>query len=66
MDPKTFFTKVALMRQMQKEYFKTRAQSGLRNSKALETEIDREIERVYKIMGKPEPPQQRNLFNNKY
>lgn len=63
MDPKTFFTKVALMRKLQKEYFKTRTQTSLRQSKALESEIDREIERVYNIIGKPEQPQQGNLFN---
>lgn len=63
MDAKTFFQKVALMRKAQKEYFKTRNQTALRNSKALETEIDNEIERVNKIIGIPQPPQQTNLFN---
>ena len=53
MDAKTFFTKVALMRKAQKEYFKTRNQTALRNSKALETEIDKEIERVNNIIGTP-------------
>ena len=56
MDAKTFFQKVALMRKAQKEYFKTRNQTALRNSKALETEIDNEIERVNKIIGTPQPP----------
>lgn len=64
MDAKTFFTKVALMRKAQKEYFKTRTQAALRNSKALETEIDNEIERVNKIIGTPKQPQQTNLFND--
>ena len=64
MDAKTFFQKVALMRKAQKDYFKTRSQTALRNSKALETEIDNEIERVNKIIGTPQPPKQTNLFND--
>ncbi len=64
MDAKTFFQKVALMRKAQKEYFKTRNQTALRNSKALETEIDNEIERVNKIIGTPQQPKQTNLFND--
>ena len=64
MDAKTFFQKVSLMRKAQKEYFKTRNQTALRNSKALETEIDNEIERVNKIIGTPQPPKQTNLFND--
>lgn len=64
MDAKTFFTKVALMRKAQKDYFAYRTQAALRYSKALEAEIDREIERVNNIIGKPKQPQQNNLFNN--
>lgn len=66
MDAKAFFTKVVLMRKAQKEYFKTRSQTALRNSKAIEAEIDREIERVNKITGVENiaKPQQTNLFND--
>ena len=64
MDAKTFFQKVVLMRKAQKEYFKTRNQTALRNSKALEAEIDKEIERVNNIIGTPQPPKQTNLFND--
>lgn len=64
MDAKTFFTKVALMRKAQKEYFKTRNRTALRNSKALEAEIDKEIERVNNIIGTQQPPKQNNLFND--
>lgn len=64
MDAKTFFTKVALMRKAQKEYFKTRNQTALRYSKALEAEIDKEIERVNNIIGKTKQSQQIKLFNN--
>lgn len=61
---KTFFQKVSLMRKAQKEYFKKRTLSALQNSKALEAEIDREIERVNRIIGTPQLPKQINLFNN--
>ena len=66
MDAKSYFTKVVLMRKAQKEYFKTRSQTALRNSKAIEAEIDREIERVNKITGAENiaQPQQTNLFND--
>lgn len=64
MDAKTFFTKVALMRKAQKEYFKTRSSSALRNSKALETEIDKEIERVNNIISTQDKPKQTTLFND--
>lgn len=63
MDAKTFFRKVALMRKAQKEYFKSRSQTSLRNAKALEAEIDREIERVNNIMASGQP-KQANLFND--
>lgn len=64
MDAKTFFQKVALMRKAQKDYFKTRSQTALRNSKALETEIDKEIERVNNIIGTSKKPEQKLLFND--
>ena len=58
-----FFDKVALMRRYQKDYFRTRASSVLRQSKALEKEIDDEIERVQRITGKEvKTPEQRDLF----
>lgn len=64
MDARTFFEKVALMREAQKEYFRTRSHEVLRKSKALESDIDREIERV-RAMGHTAPaqPQQPSLFS---
>lgn len=64
MNKRTFFEKVALMRAAQKDYFRTRSQTVLRKSKALEAEIDREIERV-RAMGYPaeQPPQHPSLFS---
>lgn len=40
MNSRTFFEKVALMREAQKEYFRTKSRDALRKSKALEAEID--------------------------
>lgn len=64
MNSRTFFEKVALMREAQKEYFRTKSRDALRKSKALEAEIDREIERV-RAMGHTAPaqPQQTSLFS---
>lgn len=63
MDAEKFFDKVALMRRFQKDYFRTRSSSALRQSKALEKEIDDEIERVQRITGKmPQIPTQQDLF----
>ena len=64
MDKRVFFEKVALMREAQREYFRTRSREVLRKSKALEAEIDREIDRV-RAMGyaPPTQPQQPNLFS---
>lgn len=47
-----------------KAYFKCRTQSNLRICKALEAEIDREIERVNSIISPPKQPQQKNLFTD--
>lgn len=41
-----FFTKVSLMRDAQKEYFRTRSHDSLRKAKALEAEVDKIIQRV--------------------
>ena len=54
MNAKQFFQNVALMRQKQKEYFKTRSPIALQDSKILEKAIDAEIERVQKLQKEPE------------
>ena len=67
MEHRVFFEKVSLMRMKQKEYFKTRSKAALEASKALEREIDNEIERVNKIIGinpSKGEPKQGNLFDN--
>lgn len=63
MNARQFFDKVAMMRRFQKDYFRTHSRSALQQSKALEREIDAEIERVNAIIGNPyKIPEQRNLF----
>lgn len=47
MNARQFFDKVALMRKLQKEYFRTRSKTALNQSKAVEREVD---------------PEQRNIF----
>lgn len=58
MNSKDFFNKVALMRRLQKEYFKTRSKSVLSDCKAIEREVDTEIRRVNAILQTNE----QNLF----
>lgn len=60
MTPKEFFEKVVKLREAQKNYFKTRSSMALQLCKRLEKEIDEEIERVNKIINKPNP--QSSLF----
>lgn len=62
MDARQFFERVKIMRHFQKEYFKTRSRTAFQQSKALEREIDAEIERVNRLLDhkKPETP---NLFD---
>lgn len=63
MDKRVFFEKVALMRENQKDYFRTRSNDALRKSKALEAEVDREIERVHNMGYTQLKPKERNLFS---
>lgn len=51
MNSRVFFDKVALMRQLQQEYFKTRSKTVLEQCKAVEKEVDVEIKRVNAILG---------------
>lgn len=63
MDKRVFFEKVALMREAQKNFFRTRSNDALRKSKALEAEIDHEIERVRDMGYTQQKPKERNLFS---
>lgn len=60
MNSRDFFDKVALMRRLQKEYFKTRNKSVLEQCKAVEKEVDVEIKRVNAILGNQ--PIEKSLF----
>ena len=51
MNSRVFFDKVALIRRLQQEYFKTRSKSVLDKCKTIEREIDTEIKRVNAIIG---------------
>lgn len=55
-----FFDKVALMRRLQQEYFKTRSKSVLEQCKVVEKEVDVEIKRVNAILGNK--PIEKSLF----
>ncbi len=56
MDHEAFYKLVVALRNKQKEYFRTRSQSALRESKALEKRVDDEIKRVENILkAKIEP-----------
>ena len=50
MNAKQFFDTVSRLRDKQKEYFRTRSSSALRESKQLEKQIDNEIERVKQVL----------------
>lgn len=54
MTAKEFFYLVAQMRTAQKQYFKTRDQLSFRAARALENEVDREINRVRAIVSQDE------------
>lgn len=63
MNARQFFDRVVQLRKFQKEYFATRNKESLRQSIALEKEIDTEIERVQAIINAPSK-QPDNLFPN--
>lgn len=52
MEAKQFFEEVVKLRQLQKDYFKTRSSMALRASKKQEQLIDNEIERVQSILDR--------------
>ena len=56
MNAEQFFRLTERMRAKQKEYFKTRSQSSLRESKELERQVDEEIQRVNKALQERQAP----------
>ncbi len=65
MNARQFFDRVVMLRKFQKEYFATRSKESLRQSIALEKEIDTEIERVQAVLNN-QSQQPDNLFPNGY
>lgn len=59
---KWFYGRVRYMRELQKKYYKERSNEALRNSKALEHEVDQEIARIERNII--ERQQQTINFNN--
>ncbi|MDR0384530.1 MAG: hypothetical protein LBH60_00460 [Prevotellaceae bacterium] len=59
MNSRQFFYKVKALREAQIKYNRTKSNQAFISAKKLETEIDDEIARVEKIVGKPE---QKDLF----
>lgn len=51
MNAREFFFLVSHMRETQKDYFKTRDQQTLRACKAIEAEVDYEIERTKQVLA---------------
>lgn len=56
MTARDFFDLVARMRDKQKEYFRTRSGSVLKESKQLEKQVDEEIRRVNGIIRERQEP----------
>lgn len=54
MNSREFFFLVSNMRRAQRDYFNTREQLDLRRARALEIEVDKEIDRVKQILMKCE------------
>lgn len=50
MNAREFFFLVSNMRRAQRDYFNTREQLDLRRARALEIEVDKEIDRVKRIL----------------
>lgn len=62
MNHREFFDKVSEMREAQSEYFRTRSGAALNRSKALEREVDNEIQRVRNVLAGRKDPVQAELF----
>lgn len=56
MDARQFFNLVSEMRIKQKEYFRTRTQSALKESKTFEKRVDEEIARVEQLLKEKREP----------
>lgn len=64
MNAQEFFYLVAQMRQAQNDYFRTRSQLDLRHARALERDVDFEIQRAKAIMAVRPPEPTNNTKSN--
>lgn len=62
MNAREFYNIVVKMRQAQRDYFRTRSQRSLNESKQFEKLVDAEIERVTKIEQEQAKKQQQKLL----
>lgn len=62
MNAKEFFFLVAKMRKAQRDYFRTRSQRALLDSKMYEREVDAEIKRVEQVLRDKAEQQQQKLL----
>lgn len=62
MNAREFYRAVVKMRKAQRDYFRTRSQRSLTESKQLERQVDAEIERVTKIEQEQAEKQQQELL----
>ena len=62
MNAKEFFFLVAKMRKAQRDYFSTRSQRALLDSKMYEREVDAEIKRVEQVLQQQADNQQLKIL----
>ena len=62
MDARQFYNMVVKMRKAQRDYFRTRSQLSLNESKQLEKLVDAEIKRVDKVLEEQAKNQQQKLL----
>lgn len=62
MDSKQFYNLVVKMRKAQRDYFRTRSQRSLNESKNLEAQVDAEIKRVEQIQQQKADNQQLKML----
>ncbi len=62
MSPRAFYNLVVKMRKAQRDYFRTRSQRHLNESKELEAQVDAEIKRVEQIQQQQADKQQLKML----
>lgn len=62
MTAREFYNLVVKMRKAQRDYFRTRSQRHLNESKELEAQVDAEIERVEEVLKRQADKQQLKIL----